>query len=874
MNLKFTILFFCTLLPAILFSQGIRGIVTDEQNTPLPNVSIYIPDLMTGTTSNLNGNYEIELPKGEYLVIFQSLGFKRREYKLTIRDTWVELDLSLEPQNFRLPEVVVNPSGEDPAYAIMRKAIDMAPYYLRQTKQYTAEVYLKGSFRMDKIPRLLRKSLTVKVNDTEVPLEEGRTYTMESMNQIHFIAPDTFNHTVLASRTSFPAGDESVALGFINSSFYDADNGMIISPLAPQAMKHYKFRYEGYFEEGDVEVDKIKVIPKRKSQQLVSGYIYIVHNLWNLHSVDLTAQAFWGTININQLFQPVEGNAWLPVTHQFDLDLKVMGVKAVVDYSGSVKYTDVALNDAINFAALTDSNPASFEEKPYKEPSEAEAKENKNKEKIDRLLSKNELSNREMMKLARLMEKETKEEEPVSLEQTSTYHLDVKKDSIKRDSTFWNTIRPVPLTPIEHQSFVLADSLKASTHNSNDTISWNKPGPVSKTLSLLTSNQRLYMADSTLTLDYKGLIRPGNLGFNPVDGWKYKQSFQLRWKQDSARQLIFTPEATWAFAREKLMWNATLTQNYAPLLRGLLSVEAGDQTSAFKPAEVDIAPFSDMVASLFFKENYKRYYGQQYVHVRNGIDLTNGLRWDFSAGYEWISPRFNHTNYSFFKKEEYYHFNLPENNAAKEIHLKEQNSLIWHTALTYTPQYFYRIEKGKKIMTHSRYPTFGIALTQGIKAMDSDADYLLLEASAQHMKETTLFPTFSWRLAGGWFVRNESLHFSQFKHFNASSIPVRITGGQAFRLINDYEASTNEWYAISHLQYSSPYLLLKNLPLLSNRLWQESLHVDYLHTPQLNNYVQAGYSLDQIFLMGSLGVFVGFEDGKYRHWGISAVLEF
>jgi hypothetical protein len=873
MKTFFASLLLLALLPAVSFTQGVRGTIVDENGDPVPMASIYLPSEKTGTASNSDGKYEISLAPGEYDLVFQSLGFRTRTFHLTIRKNWLELDINLEPQSIQLREVVINPSGEDPAYGIMRKAIGMAPYYLRQTNKYLADVYIKGSFRMEKIPRLLRNSLTVRVNDVETPMEEGRTYTMESMNEISFIAPDTFKHTVLASRSSFPAGDESTALGFINSSFYDADNGMVISPLAPQAMRHYKYRYEGYFEEGDVEVNKIKVTPRRKSQQLVSGYIYIVQNLWNIHSVDVEVEMFFGNIRVKQVFQPVKENAWLPVTHQFDLDVAMMGVEAIVDYSGSVKYKKVELNNELKKPEqLMGVENEMIDEEPEADSTEVKTREQKQ---IEALLAKDELNNREMMKLARLMEKSSvKEDEPQELELTSTYEMEFKKDSVKPDSAFWETRRPIPLTPLEHESFELGDSLAVVGAGKNDSTSTDKDGVLDKVLGFATWGNRFFLADSSVLVHYNGLIGLGNINFNSVDGWNYKQSLDVIWKQDSVHRLEFSPEVAYAFSREALMWKAGLKQTYAPLLRGEFALSAGDVTSDFKTSDIAVNPLTDMVASLVFKENYKRYFGRRFAEISNGLDLANGLRWNVSAAYEWMQPMLNNTNYSFFSRDEDYNSNIPENDQLFFSHLDQQESFSWTTGLSYTPRYFYRIEKGRKIMAHSAYPTFSLSLKQGVSAFNSSSDYLLLEGGVEQEKEAGFFPALSWAAKGGWFARNKAMHFSHFKHFNASSLPVRITGDPSFRLLNDYEASTNEWYLQGHLKYSSPYLLLKYLPVLSNRLWNESLHLDYLHTPQLKNYMQVGYSIDQIFLMGSIGVFAGFEDGKYKHWGVSAVLEF
>ncbi len=863
-------------LTGIAQTRGVRGIVTDEAGAPLPMVSIFIASERTGTTTNLEGNYEIPLDTGKYLLVFQSLGFARREFNLTIRNNWLDLNVMLQPQDYQLPEVKVYSSGEDPAYPIMRKAIGRAPYFLRQTQRYCAEVYLKGSFRMDKVPRLLKKSLSIDVDGAETNIEEGRTYTMESLNEISFSAPDTFKHTVLASRNSFPAGDESAAMGFINSSFYEPDNGMVISPLAPQAMRHYNFRYEGFFYEGEAEVDKIKVTPKRKSQQLMDGYLYIVDGLWNLHSVDLTNDAFFGTIRVKQLFQPVAVDAWLPVTHQFDLDVALMGVKAMVAYVGSVKYKEVTLNP--DYALHENPDPIT---RPVEETPEGRSEEEKKRgqkdptQKIEALLAQEELNNREMIRLARLMDQETRNEEhPKSLELSNNYQMKVTRDSAKRDSAFWETKRPVPLTMGEQKSFLVRDSLVKVKETETDSASEHKKNRLLKHLSQTLGGRKWWMADSSVTLTYDGLIGLRKIGFNPVDGWRYGQSLTLSWQQDSLHQLTLQPTLSYAFARKALMWQATLSQDYAPLKRGLLTLTGGQGSSDFKGDPLAVAPLANMAATLFFKENYNRYYNQEYINATNELDLFNGFRWAVSAGYRRLSPLSNHSDFSFFNKEKAYSPNLPGNDAWQAEDLMAQNELSWEMKFSYTPRYFYRIKKGRKVMSHSNYPTFFASLAQGIPTLDSRADYLLVQGGITKSVAPGFFPTFSWGAEAGWFARNNALHFSRYKHFNTSAIPVTLRADRTYRLLSDFTPSTRDWFLNAHLKYTAPYLLLKYLPGFSNRLWQESLHLAWLHTPQTPHYFQTGYSIDQIFFMGSLGIFAGFGEGEYQHFGVRATLAF
>ena len=56
------------------FSQ-IKGKITDSNKNPISFVSIYLDKTTTGTTSNDEGNYELNIKTlGNYTVIFQFLG--------------------------------------------------------------------------------------------------------------------------------------------------------------------------------------------------------------------------------------------------------------------------------------------------------------------------------------------------------------------------------------------------------------------------------------------------------------------------------------------------------------------------------------------------------------------------------------------------------------------------------------------------------------------------------------------------------------------------------------------------------------------------------------------------------------------------------
>ncbi|NPA35269.1 MAG: carboxypeptidase-like regulatory domain-containing protein [Chlorobi bacterium] len=859
----------------LLSAQGIRGRVVDGNGAPVPYTTIYLKKTTTGTTTNEFGYYEINLEPGIYDVVYQAMGYERKEFNIEVKDGFTVKDVTLHKQDIRLKEVKVYSGGEDPAYPVMRKAIALAPYYLRQVGHYESEVYLKGTLIMKNIPRLLSNKMEVDGQK----IKEGETYTVESLNEITFDAPDKYDHKVLSFRSTFPGNDDGSPMGYITSSFYSPNIGITISPLAPNAFSHYRFRYLGFMDYGDVTVNIIQVIPRRKSQQLFRGKIYIVDGLWNLYSVDLINEAFFGTYHIKQVYAPVKEKVWLPVNHFIDIDASVFGIKAEFKYTGAVKYSNIRLNRELPVPDMLMQKYAE-EEKAKTDTLKAEAGDNKlskNQKKMEELLAKEELTNRDMIKLSRLIEKEAKtKEDDESLEVVSNYKLTVKKDSVKRDSAFWNSMRPIPLTKDELHSFEVRDSvLQEIKAEKSDTTGRYKKRKFNRFMGGFLWGGTHYVCDSSLRIRYDGLFNWKALDFNAVDGWSYKQSGRLRYKIDSLHGISFSPFLKYAFDRNKLYWDVNVVTNFAVKRRGVVSVSFGQQSRDFN-RYYGIDRTLNMFSALFFKDHFMKLYGDDQLSLTAGIDIAHGLRLTAGTGFHRYTRLYNITDYSFFRKDEVYASNTPDNPQVTDAELNSQRGFNAGVSLSYTPRLKYRMYKGRKIMLGSKYPTFTVSYKAGLKSVfNSVSDFGLVSAKVNQKREWGVFSSFKWSVEGGYFTGNKQMHFSEFYHFNTSQIPVMFRNwDESFVLLEDYRYSTNDKFITGHLTYTSPYLALKYLPFFSNRLWLENLYARYLTQPSFKNYTEFGYGISQIFFMGSAGVFVGFEDGKYSRWGFRVAFKF
>jgi len=846
-------------------SQGIKGEIRDMQGEPVPFAAIFIKELTRGTTCNALGMFSLPLPEGSYTIFFRSLGYTEVSRTLEVGPEYTDLLIELPPQTYMIPEVRVSASGEDPAYWIMRKTIGLANYHLHEVLNYNAEIYIKGSALLEKLPRAIARR--IQVNDIKV--EEGEAYMLESLNEVKFTAPDKYNMRVIASQNTLPGYTENVnPMDYINASLYQPQIEGIISPLARHAFSHYRFKFDGTFMEGPYIINKIKVSPKRKSQQLVEGYIYVVEDLWCLHSADLSVNTIAGTVKLKQLFANVIMDAWLPVNHQIGVDVDIAGILANVTYVSSLKYSDVKLNPNLPEAYFVSMNTDD-------EADDTQGQEvSKEQEKINELLQKDELSNRDVQKLSKLMEKEAgksnRDPEDGSMNQTGTT-FSVADSAVRNDSLYWKAVRPIPLTPEEHISLVERDSIigiqQASSASAGDTIKTTRHRQ--KRFRGILMGRTYTMSRGKFRFTHDGLIDLERLGYNTVDGISYGQRFVLNWKPDTMLTFRSWLVAEYAIQRNAPMitWNSDLL--YAPMARGKAAIYLNYTSSDFNGSS-GIPKFTNMAYTLFFRENYLKKYEHIDATLYNRIDVHNGWILTASATYGRQKQLSNNSDFSFFYRDNKdFTPNTPAMLAEDDPLLADHHRFLGVLRLDITPKQPYVVRTYRKSLRQSDWPTFSLEYRHAFPLGDGAwSDFSLLTADIRQSIGLGLLSTLDWSLGSGYFFNTTALHYSDFRHFKSSPLYIDMADFEdALMLMDYYEASTSDYWFHADARLTSSYLLIKFLPWFSERLWNESVGITYLYTPQAPHYVQMGYSLNEIFFLMDLGLYVGFQEGSYKGFG-------
>ncbi len=862
------IFFFCVLFVHLsAFSAGIRGTITNPEGEAVPFATVYIAEIHRGTTANFDGHYELQLNKGNYEVRFQYLGYQTQVLQITVGEDFKEVNIVLEEQQYALPEVVVTASGEDPAYYIMRRAIGLREYYLNQVSEYSSRVYLKGTGVLTKIPALVRRQME------REGIEQDRYFVSETISEIQFSLPNNLETRVLSTRSS-GSDNQTSPMMFVSMSLYRDING-IISPLSRSAFQVYRFELAGAFMENGHQVNRIKVIPRRNGPDLYSGYIFIKDGSWSLHSVDLTVEQSLFSIGIRQQYNPVADNVWMPVSHDFDIEVSVMGLELNYKYMASVSDYSITLNPDLNHEFYVErmkdgsdlfllqgqraGTLESREDRPEIAIRQSLQPQTRRQQRIDELMAKQDLTNREMRTLNRLIRRETKAATPRPSLEIREFSMEIDDSARVRTADYWQHNRPVPLTPEELESF----------QEQEDGDDEEKEEPKRSLLRKMVFGGRYDLAENW-HLRQNGFVGLSAWDFNTVDGLVMSQRLNLVHNAPGDRRFTATGNASWAFSRERFNAHVTTNYLYHPFKRASVNLAAGRSTTDFATQQ-GLDPTINAFASLFFKLNPLKLYEKDFIRASHRFDLLHGLVLQTTADYSIRRPLQNNSDFHITNPgDNEYTSNIPAISGWEAMEMPAHNSFTLEGKLSYTHRHYYMRRGQSKVMMYSNYPTLSLQYREGIKGvLESETRFRQLELGINQSFNVRLVGNFSYDLRAGKFVNKDVLYTPDFKHIATSHDFIFMDGSpiNRFRTLDLYRYNASDEYFQGHLQYEHARILVKRLPWLSRTLMREKLFFNALALPSEKPYFEAGYGLSQIFLLLNVEVVTGWRGSKHDYTG-------
>lgn len=783
----------------------LSGKVLDMQGLAVPNATLYLSGTTIGTSSNPEGEFSLAIPQslisasnGITLVV-RSVGFNATQWKWKSGDPWPsDLVLQLEEEVFQLEEVTVT-QKEDPAYAIIRKAIERRKTHLEAVPNYEAKVYIKGTQRMLKAPE---KFLGIDMNSVgqELGLDSNRTgilYFSESESKITFVPPALFKEEMISSKVSGRNNAFSInRASDLQINFYQNYQNIVeglaprpfVSPIADQALNYYRYQYQGFQEQDGLLINKIRVIPRRKLEPLYEGFIYITEGTWRIYSVDLFVTkdagiAFVDTLGLKQDYVPFSTSTeqvWMPANSYINFTGGFLGFRFGGNFTAMYS----------NYAFATGSLP----KKAFREV------------------------------------------------------LKISKEVNEKDDVYWDQNRPIALTDEERQDYIKKDSLQARRNSKAYLDSLDKRSNKFRPVGFLLGGYTYSNRKERSSIEIDGLL--SSLAYNTVEGLVTQTGITYRKRIDSAsaRSWSVGGDVRFGFSNERL--NGSIHSNIPTGRQGILQLTLGSEVVDLN-ARGTISSLANSYYTLLFGRNPLKLYERGIARAQWNTMLPGNVSFSLLAKWEdrrWLE---NNTYYSFvgensrkFTRNNPY---FPDRDGQSIDLFKRHQAIILRLQASYNFATRYETYPNGRRYLPSKYPRLTLSYTNAIRGLlHSDVGYQLLTAQVQQSNISLgLYGHFSFAVIGGRFFARENMSYVDGWNFKGTNTLLSSPTLHSFLLLDPYVHSESKHFIEGHAEYNLATLLTSKIPLIRRLKLQETLGFHVLRTSALPKYGEVHMGLER-----------------------------
>lgn len=778
----------------VLQAGTLSGTVTAIDGQPLPFATLHLQGTSIGTTTNLDGAYTLVLKPGTYQVVFQYVGYQSEVRSITMTEVDQTFDLHLKPIAQELPELTIT-AGEDPAYRIIRKAIQKRPFYQKQVTAYTCRSYVKGVQKINNLPKTFLGQSLSSLSKGLDSTGSGILYLSESVSTLYHNKGKT-KEIMSSSKVSGNDNGFSFNSGAVMSSmsFYDNDfdlNGKrLLSPIGTGALGAYRYRLETSFYDDGLLIYKIAVLPKNDLGATFGGYIYIVDDVWAIHSTDLwtTGKAVnisvLDTVTFRQTHVRVANNTWRLFSQDIQFNLSLMVIRTSGNFIGVFNNYNLQPNFPLGF----------FDAEVFK----------------------------------------------------------VEDSANKMTQQFWDSIRPVPLSTQETVEYQTKDSLQVLWQSKAYQDSLDKKINIPQPLDLL----RGYTYRNSFkgySINFRSPI--SNLHWNTVQGQII--GWGLNFNKDANEKKRFEwqveIEGEYSFDDKQFRGQGAAWIRFNQMNNAFLYVSGGRMKRQFNPRN-PITFLANTYYSLIGKLNYMKIYDDTYGRVFYRQRLFNGFLLQADVRYGQRSPLTNVTDFSWFSKDRDYFTNHPldqgwDNFTSGQPSFQSHRYLVVELTARFRFGQTYISYPHQRFYNSSNLPELWLRYRKGIPMLGGVTDFDYLEVSVGKRElEISRVGSLSFLARGGWFINNQRLYFMDFAHFDANQTFLAQTDRYltTFQLMPYYKYSTDHLYGMFCVEHHFNGFLWNKIPGLKVLGFEFVMGSRFLWQPKQAPYLEWNIGLDRI----------------------------
>ncbi len=780
----------------------LKGTIRDHKGEGLAFATVFVKEQNTGTTTNELGAYSIKLLPGSYEISFQYVGYKTQTLEISMYSSRV-LDIDLEPESLILDDVVIEATDQDPAYRIIREAQAKRRYYLREEiKSYQTQVYIKGLQRLNERPKSF---LGVAIN-----VDTGIVYFSESLSKLEYMQPDKYREEMISSKVSgdsrafsFNQANNAWLNLYENVSAQEISERGVISPIAANALSYYRYRLEGAYQDRGQWVNKIRLIPRRKNAPAYGGYIYIMEDTWRIHSAELSLRS-----GVVEFVDSVSVRQVYAPDPEFDIWLPLnQSVNFEISAFG-FKGKGYFLFNYFDYTV----NP-NFDKKNFKGPI-----------------------------------------------------IKVLPDANQKDESYWQAIRPLPLTKEETTEYRSKDSLEVLKKSQTYLDSIDRKQNRLKIGSFLWAGVTRRNSFKKSSFRLPGLIQM--VQFNTVEGWVLNLPIQYQKELADKKVFAIRPALRYGLADERFHAKLGLDYTFNPLKLGRIRVEAGRFVEPIS-RQYYIRPWINTAYSLLDERNFLKLYQKTFVRMGLRHDVHPKVLLNTSWEYARRRSRVNASEYSLRDvSNREYTPNAPQSVVLEDTRFPTHNALVYDIGLTFLFKMSYAEYPQQKIILDLPFPRLAINYRGGLPVLGSDISFGLLSARVYDQLNVGLLGDFRFQIEGGLFTHRDSLSFVDFQHFPGNRTLFARNDYRSYQLLDYYLYSTQRSYVSAYVEQHFNGFLWNSLPLLKKLKWQIVAGGSYLYTPELGHYGELSIGIEHILKILRVSYVQALPDGRPLQRGV------
>lgn len=784
----------------------LSGKITDTKKEPLPFATIYVKGTSIGTNSNEDGNYTLKVPAGEHEIVYQYVGYSKRIEKVKILENKT-LDITLTSDGISLKEVEVK-AGENPADIIIKQAIKKRKYYLEQVNDYSCNTYIKGLQRLKHISKSTMKFIKMankEIKDSSSLL--GVVYLSESQSEFYYKKPNEIKEVMLSSKVS----GSSKAFSFnqyryLNYNFYenliemkDVSNRPFVSPINENAFIYYKYKLLGSFFEDGKEINKIQVTPKRATDPAFSGIIYIQENTWRITSVNL----------------------FLTKQNKINFVDTITVKQLHTPVSGDSIWLPSSTNMGFSFTIFGFVGDGYFNTILYN------------------------------YNLKPNFDKKFFSEDIVKIE----------KGANKKDSSYWEQNRPIPLTDEEKKDYRKKDSIANIKENPRYIDSVDKKHNRFKFENIL-NGYTYQRRNKNLSISMPGIADAG-VQYNTVEGLNLSYDFNLTKSYSDLRMHQLNGKARYGFSNK--LWGGELDWRYVFNHNKFRSVGINAKSIVTQYNNRNpISPLINSIYTLFMNDNYMKLFKETAVGAFFRTEIAKGLNGRIDVKYIERSPLKNTSDVLFIDNvKKLFSSNDPLHVTTEDSVFAKNNVLLFDLNLNIRfKQRYYNIA-GDRFYAENKYPRVSILYRKAVPINARSADFDLVGLNVHDEIDLGLFGEFKYNFKGGYYVRLNKIYYMDYKHFSGNQTLIANNDYlNSFKLLPYYGLSTKNWYAEFHTEHHFNGFIFNKIPLVKKLFIQEVVGFNALINDKVDHYFEVNFAIKNIFKFVRVDYVLSFKDNN------------